>query len=863
MSSRVRKGGALCAFALAAGLLSVTAAFAAPPAAQGNDAVERMARLMPLYQAVRNNPDLLALDPGRQGRMKDAAATDRFLRAMPLSPLEYLQIDMEVNHYEIAVPSFLQRSHVRWVELHEATARGQYGNAEVDRILSRWPADTGADAVSALTSSATVGSNRNVAATDVPAPDGYDGEIQIAVNHNNPNQMVAAANTWGTAGAACNNEETLSVFYSGDGGTTWNYTCAPSNNVMGLGTCTASVYGSDPALFWNDNNEVFLNYMLLCASQASTKYSMVVARSADGGATWTKQGIIKNGWSTGTLEDKNFYAIDITPSSPYYGRHYTCWDRSNNEKLAYSSNNGATWTEVDLPSAPSGGVDLACEIAVQKNGTVHVIFDSLTCGASCTNEQMFYTRSTNGGVSWSSPVMIRDFNLVGFSSNNKPAVENYRGINPFGAIDVDNSGGACDGTLYATFSDFASGSAADNDVWLSRSTNGGSTWSSALRINDGGLAGRTQFHPFLQVDQSNGHVVVAWHDARNDTNNRKVDFYAARSTDCGVSFEANVQASAASAEFNNSGISYSDENTTDNPNYNPNQYGEYMGLDVEQGKAYLAWTDTRHFYPGSSTNAQKENVGFAVVDFGAAGGGAVCGNNLKESGEICDGSDLGGETCVSQGFAGGTLSCNASCSALVTTSCTSGGPTTTTFTSVAAQDGYLLESSETSNSGGSANSTASTTSAIRVGDDNKDKQYKGVVAFDTSAIPDGAVVQSVTLRLLRGSLTGTNPFTTHGSMVADVSSAFGGSTALAAGDFQAAAAATAVCTLSNAASNGIWSTCTFNAAGLAAINKTGATQVRVAFALDDNDDRGNDYVGFYSGNNSTAGNRPQLVVTYQ
>jgi subtilisin-like proprotein convertase family protein len=85
-----------------------------------------------------------------------------------------------------------------------------------------------------------------------------------------------------------------------------------------------------------------------------------------------------------------------------------------------------------------------------------------------------------------------------------------------------------------------------------------------------------------------------------------------------VSFEANVKASQPSTEFNNSAISYTDENTTDNANRNPNQYGEYMGLDVKNGKAYVAWVDTRHFYPGSTTNAQKENVGFTVVDFGGA-----------------------------------------------------------------------------------------------------------------------------------------------------------------------------------------------------------------------------------------------------
>ena len=193
------------------------------------------------------------------------------------------------------------------------------------------------------------------------------------------------------------------------------------------------------------------------------------------------------------------------------------------------------------------------------------------------------------------------------------------------------------------------------------------------------------------------------------------------------------------------------------------------------------------------------------------------------------------------------------------------GPVTTTFTSVAAQDGWVLESSETSNTGGSIDAAANTTSALRVGDDNKNKQYKSVVSFDTSAIPDGATILSVTLRLRRGTLSGTNPFTTHGTCWVDVQSGsgFSGSTALQTGDFQAAATAVQAASLSNAANNGDWSTGSLNAAGLAAINKTGTTQLRVYFNLDDNNDNGNDYIGYYSGDNGTAANRPQLVVTYQ
>ncbi len=191
-------------------------------------------------------------------------------------------------------------------------------------------------------------------------------------------------------------------------------------------------------------------------------------------------------------------------------------------------------------------------------------------------------------------------------------------------------------------------------------------------------------------------------------------------------------------------------------------------------------------------------------------------------------------------------------------------PTVATFTSVAAQDGWVLESSETSNAGGTIDATATTTSALRLGDNNQDRQYKSVVSFDTSAIPDGATILSATLRLRRGTLSGTNPFTTHGTCWADAQTGgFSGSTTLQTGGFQAAATAVQAASLANAAANGDWSEGSLNASGLAAISKTGSTQMRVYFNLDDNDDTGNDYIGYYSGDNSTSANRPQLVVTYQ
>jgi hypothetical protein len=49
-----------------------------------------------------------------------------------------------------------------------------------------------------------------------------------------------------------------------------------------------------------------------------------------------------------------------------------------------------------------------------------------------------------------------------------------------------------------------------------------------------------------------------------------------------------------------------------------------------------------------------------------------CGDGVAECSEVCDGDDLLGETCQSQGFEGGTLACDEGCQGLDTSGCTGG-----------------------------------------------------------------------------------------------------------------------------------------------------------------------------------------------
>ncbi len=52
----------------------------------------------------------------------------------------------------------------------------------------------------------------------------------------------------------------------------------------------------------------------------------------------------------------------------------------------------------------------------------------------------------------------------------------------------------------------------------------------------------------------------------------------------------------------------------------------------------------------------------------------LCGDDVKEGAEICDGSDLDGETCSSLGYVSGELGCNEDCAAFDTSGCVGPGP---------------------------------------------------------------------------------------------------------------------------------------------------------------------------------------------
>ncbi len=186
-------------------------------------------------------------------------------------------------------------------------------------------------------------------------------------------------------------------------------------------------------------------------------------------------------------------------------------------------------------------------------------------------------------------------------------------------------------------------------------------------------------------------------------------------------------------------------------------------------------------------------------------------------------------------------------------------PITQTFSSAAAQDGWVLESAENSNAGGTLNAAAVT---FQLGDDAANRQYRVILSFNTAALPDGATIQSALLKIRpSGTPVGVNPFNVLGKLWADIRQGPFGTAALQLADFNTAASATQVGAFNKTPVGG-WYTNNLNATGLSKINKIGLTQLRLYFAIDDNNNRAANFMKFVSGN-GIASQRPVLIIQYR
>ena len=369
-------------------------------------------------------------------------------------------------------------------------------------------------------------------------------EPSVKISRKHPNRVVAAWRDFRTG----ENPAVRRVGYSlsVDGGTTW------STSALLPVIDSLHLHASDPSV----GTDTAGNFYIATISTNSTNNDgkILVYRSTDEGQTFNAASIAPT-IPGSAFDDKEYIACDFSRSSPFSNALYIAWTRFGTPggiQLTRSTDGGHTWSSMVQVSDASGSVQ-GSEPAIGPNGEVYVVW---------AGSGIMFDKSTAGGASF------------GVDSTISPVGT----LHGFPSIAVDLSGGSRNGYIYVTWSDHRNG---DDDVFLSRSTDGGVGWSAPARVNNDPVGSlghhKQQYWPWISVDDQ-GRVSVIFYDTRNTASNAIFEAYLARSTDGGATF-TNQQLSS-----------------QDSPQLTPNsdvRFGDYIGIDSWDYRIVPVWTDER------------------------------------------------------------------------------------------------------------------------------------------------------------------------------------------------------------------------------------------------------------------------------
>ena len=387
-------------------------------------------------------------------------------------------------------------------------------------------------------------------------------EVHAAINPTDSNNIVVSSN-WVSTNQFSAATQTNFIYYTNDFGNTWN-TSNFSTSPLSL---NATIFGGgDPNFAFDDHGKLYFSWINLWADATfNMTWDLYWGYSLDGGNVWKRDSVSDYIGTTpssifggGGAFDKEWLASDNNPSSPNYGNLYCSFFQAN-------ANTGATNIGLRRRTPASGIFDTTTAVvnsgtyimeqfgsdAVDNHGYVHVSFfatvDSL-------NYSLYHAVSKDGGVTFLPEVKISDLALGRFTAS-EPA-DTIRGIDPTrlypcAYIACDRSGGPNANNLYMVWS--ANGITTKlntgYDVYFSRSTDGGSTWSAARVLNDNTTNMTSdQYYPSITVS-STGRVIISWWDRRNDSLNNKSDIYLTYSDDGGQSFAADIKVTTIPTEF--------------------------------------------------------------------------------------------------------------------------------------------------------------------------------------------------------------------------------------------------------------------------------------------------------------------------
>ncbi len=340
-------------------------------------------------------------------------------------------------------------------------------------------------------------------------------------------------------------------------------------------------WDSDPGMTVDADGNFYA--IVLSFNSTSQPNGFFLFQSTDKGLTWSLPRTVVNGVQN-VFEDKELIACDRT-NSPYRGYLYVAWARFLNFStpaiyFTRSTNQGYNWSTPIQISDTQGNLQWPVP-AVGPNGEVYV--------AWCTYNSIKFDRSTNGGLSFGTDKTVQS--IASMNRYVKGTIMTFS----YPAMDVDITNGPYRGYIYIAYMD--NGIDGYPDMFFTRSTDGGNTWSQKVRINDDPIGNHIdQFHPWLTVDRT-GCISVIFYDSRNDPNNILCDVYLAQSTDGGNTWLPNVRVTNVSFDLRAGSVAEFEP-------YNPNKplvdqraglIGEYNGLAAaSKGNTIPIWTDTRN-----------------------------------------------------------------------------------------------------------------------------------------------------------------------------------------------------------------------------------------------------------------------------
>ncbi|UCD74420.1 MAG: hypothetical protein JSV91_11585 [Phycisphaerales bacterium] len=332
-------------------------------------------------------------------------------------------------------------------------------------------------------------------------------EPTIAVDPTDPNIIAIG---WRQFDTIYSNFRQAGWGYSTDNGRSWTFP----------GVIEPGIFRSDPVLDFDSDGNFFYNSLTTVGSE----YVCDVFKSEDGGANWGSKTAAYGGdkqWMvidrSGGIGDGNIYA------------NWTLWWSSCNGQFTYSYDGGQTYEPcIDVPGEPSWGT-----LAVGPEGELYVCGDGwggLTVARSTT------LQDPNQAPAWD----------LQSTANIGGSMAAWGGPNPGGLlgqawIGVDCSDGPYRGYVYLVCSVDTDGTD-PMDVMFTRSTDGGYSWSSPVRLNE--VQSGWQWFGTMSV-APNGRIDVIWNDTRNDPGGYDSELYYSYSTDGGASWSPNEALSPA------------------------------------------------------------------------------------------------------------------------------------------------------------------------------------------------------------------------------------------------------------------------------------------------------------------------------